>query len=172
MITEDENIAIIKDDTFSKLVNLAFLGVDRYRASTLEPFAFRGLNNLVNLVVLNNAFTTLPVELLKDLSNINVVYFDSNGVVEIPKGFVNDNPHLQTFIFNENVNRFCKSLFNGTTELQTVDLTKNPCVGSKSSFSRNDYDSYQKFIDDILTNTANCMDTCAVNIEDCTAQMP
>ena len=168
---ENENIATIKDDTFTKLVNLVFFAVVNLEISTFEPFAFRGLNNLEKLFVINNPLTTLPSELLKDLSKIQLVYFENKGIVEIPKGFLNDNPHVYFFYFYENVGRFCKSLFNGTTELKYVDLTNNPCV-NKSPFSRNDYDSYEMFIGDILANTENCMDTCAVKIEDCTAQMP
>ena len=172
MVLENENIATIKDDTFSKLVNLLYLGVNNYQISTFEPFAFRGLVNILGIFVMNNDLTSLPAELLKDLSTIQIVNFDNNGIEEIPKGFLNNNPHLQVFAFSENVDRFCKSLFSGTTELQNVDLTKNPCVGSKSSFIRSDYDSYQMFIDDILANTENCIDSCGIIIEDCPASMP
>ena len=172
MIIQDENIPTIKDDTFTNLVNLQFFSLFTSQVSTFEPFAFRGLHKLERLTVVGNALTTLPEELLEDLSTIQYVDFENNGIVEIPKGFLNDNPHLQTFIFNENVDRLCKSLFSGTTELLRVDLFSNPCVGSKNAFSRSDYDSYQMFIDDILANTENCIDSCGIIIEDCPASMP
>ena len=162
LVIENENIATIKDDAFSKLVHLQYLGVDRLQISTFEPFAFRGLNDLLGTFVLNNALTTLPVELLEYIPKVLYVHFEDNGIVEIPKGFLNNNPHVTIFIFRENVDRFCKSLFNGTTELSRVDLSKNPCVGSKSSFTTYQYDSYQMFIDEIFANTENCMDTCLI----------
>ena len=169
---ENENIATIKDDTFSNLVLVEFLLLGNLKITTFEPFTFRGIENLVGLFVLDNALTTVPVELLRYVPKITTVYFNSNGILEIPKGFLNNNPHVDSFVFNENIKRFCKSLFNETTELLRVDLTNNPCVGSKSSFSRDDHESYQMFIDDVLENTGNCIDTCAIKIEDCTFEIP
>lgn len=108
----------------------------------------------------SNQLSFVPEELLAPLVSLELLMLQDNGITEIPFGFFDNCPSIANIIINENLQGFCKTVFDNLINLHDIDLESNPCMEDKNVFSFENYIDYWDMLDDLLWNAYQCEDTC------------
>ncbi|CAJ1099354.1 adhesion G-protein coupled receptor G6-like isoform X2 [Octopus vulgaris] len=83
---QENNIATIKEGAFTGLSNLKELALWGNNIATIKEGAFTGLSNLKELALYENKISTIKEGVFTGLSNLKTLYLGSNNIATIKEG--------------------------------------------------------------------------------------
>ncbi|OCT83661.1 leucine-rich repeat-containing protein 4C [Xenopus laevis] len=120
----DNQIQIIKVDSFKHLRHLEVLQLSRNHIRTIEIGAFNGLANLNTLELFDNRLTTIPNGAFEYLSKLKELWLRNNPIESIPSYAFNRIPSLRRLDLGEmkRLSYISEGAFEGLSNLKYLNL--------------------------------------------------
>ncbi|CAK9795642.1 Leucine-rich repeat-containing protein 70 [Anthophora quadrimaculata] len=125
----NSNISKIKTDAFSKLSNsLIELNITGCGVEEIESDAFRGLNKLQLLGLVNNKIRKIDASWIRGLSNLKALILWRNHIADIDPEIYNMLPELQVWdiAYNELISCLSPDMLKKLTKLRRILIAGNP----------------------------------------------
>ncbi|CAI9718876.1 adhesion G-protein coupled receptor G6-like isoform X2 [Octopus vulgaris] len=121
----DNNIATIKEGTFTGLSNLKTLSLRNNKISRIEKEMFEGLHNLEILSLTSNKISRIEKEMFEGLHNLEILNLQWNNIATI-KGVFTGLSNLKTLDLGyNNIANIKEGTFTGLPNLNYLDLQWN-----------------------------------------------
>uniref|UniRef100_A0A8C5MPK8 Leucine rich repeat containing 4C n=1 Tax=Leptobrachium leishanense TaxID=445787 RepID=A0A8C5MPK8_9ANUR len=120
----ENQIQIIKVDSFKHLRHLEVLQLSRNHIRTIEIGAFNGLANLNTLELFDNRLTTIPNGAFEYLSKLKELWLRNNPIESIPSYAFNRIPSLRRLDLGEmkRLSYISEGAFEGLSNLKYLNL--------------------------------------------------
>ncbi|XP_073460273.1 leucine-rich repeat-containing protein 4C [Lithobates pipiens] len=120
----ENQIQIIKVDSFKHLRHLEVLQLSRNHIRTIEIGAFNGLANLNTLELFDNRLTTIPNGAFEYLSKLKELWLRNNPIESIPSYAFNRIPSLRRLDLGEmkRLSYISEGAFEGLSNLRYLNL--------------------------------------------------
>ncbi|KAJ7313778.1 hypothetical protein JRQ81_005465 [Phrynocephalus forsythii] len=121
---QENNIQVIKTDTFKHLRHLEILQLSKNLIRKIEVGAFNGLPNLNTLELFDNRLTTVPTQAFEYLSKLRELWLRNNPIESIPSYAFNRVPSLRRLDLGElkKLEYISEAAFEGLVNLRYLNL--------------------------------------------------
>lgn len=121
---QENNIQVIKTDTFKHLRHLEILQLSKNLIRKIEVGAFNGLPNLNTLELFDNRLTTVPTQAFEYLSKLRELWLRNNPIESITSYAFNRVPSLRRLDLGElkKLEYISEAAFEGLVNLRYLNL--------------------------------------------------